>query len=96
MVKIKHSAIITKEGLTILGKTHYECVGMVEAIGHTTARDGFITTDGRFVEDRQEAMGIARMAGQMPVTSATNLLSYMLIHPHMGNLNYDKDKGYYK
>jgi len=67
--RIKAAAIELKDGRVFTGECHESIIqssqGKAEREATIGSRDGFVTTEGRFV-DREEARNIAVAAGQVP------------------------------
>ena len=96
---IQHAAWMRNDGILEIGKSHSEILpkcpyGTCKA-GSTT---GFVTSTGRYIIDRQEALEIAIKAGQVDPNLDTirglGLLSENIWSD--SGFKYDTVKGYYK
>jgi hypothetical protein len=97
--EIRHAAVKSKCGMILLGKSHSCCFRQGAGIGlkmsSSAADQGFMTSEGRFVE-RPEAAKIAVSAGQIPGEPSILFSEDFWSEQYGGRFKYDYIKGYYK
>ena len=96
---IKHAAVRCYSGMTMLGKSHSDCIHKAAGIGiqinQKADAQGFFTNHGRFLT-RPEAALVAIAANQV-LPNIKILFSEDLWSPSSGGVfDYDYVKGYFK
>jgi len=96
--EIRHAAVRTKCGMTLLGKCHADCFMQGDKTGFkmsSRAEDqGFITSLGRFV-GREEAADVALAAGQVAESVKILFSEDLWSEEYKGKFKYNPIDGYH-